>query len=1377
MKVQAIIPLTLAVTLLLVSNVYGQAGRILVNPISQTVEEDVANVVISVIRLGGSTGSVSIDFTTVDGSAVAPGDYFARSGTLTWADGEVGVQTVTIGVVDDAAFELAETFSLTLSNPTGGAVLDTASSAEITIDTSDQDAGLLGFGAAAYSVNENGGTVDVFVTRTSGADGVVSVSYTTLDGTATSAGADADFTASSGVLTWANGDSSIKTISIAIIDDPDFELAETFRISLSDFQGGVAVGLSQTEVTILTSDQVAGQAAFQDAAETVGEDVGTFAVYVTRSGGSDGPVSVDYSAVDVTSTNGLDYVFTPGTLTWDSGDDTTKSIQFSIINDDVYEATTETFRILLQNEAGGISIDPSANEFVMSIAGPNDQNAGVISLFPLTYDVSEEDGSATVLLRRTGGADGPVSVSITTAPFEALEGSDYTATPQVVSWSNGDASVKGYPITLLDDDVFEPAEAFTVRISNPLGGASIFPTNDSATVTIRRSDQQGGVIAISQTIHAVTESVGVVEIRVTRTSPIADGAVSVRYATVDGSAVGSASFLTPGDFVHISGTLSWGNRDNATRSLFIIINDDAEFEELETFTFELTNVEGGATLGTHLATISIELNDLNPGYFAFAPSESPCPDAVCAPLIMESIGSYQLRIRRLGGFNSPVSVSYSYIGISASAPQDFVDNSGTVSWLNGDADDKIVTVDIVDDTIFEEAETFRVVLHSPTPASVPVGIHDNVTFTILPSDVAGGVLGFSSPVFEVFEEDGVAAITVLREGGDDRPATVRYTITPGSATDPEDLTAGPGGVLTWGDQDATSRTISVPLVDDDVFETNEQFTITLSDVTGDASLGVASISVVILESDRKAGILSFSAPQFVYEEDAGIFSLEVTRVNGSDGLVSVDYRALNGSARAGIDYELAPGSLVWTSGETGSKFIQGNIVDDTEFEPIDEAFVALLENPTGGAVFGPLTSTAVIIRGPNDFTAGTLGFADVSVNVNEETGSVALTILRTEGVDGLVTFTYASFPGTATEGIDYLPRNSTLVLPNGADSTTVVFTIVDDPEYERIETFSVQILAATGGASIDPARAMATVFILDDFDRNAGRAVLPCDVLAVSEADGTVRVSVERTGGKDGFVSVVAELVNGTARVGEDVASTHHNGPGSAIFHLNWTDASSDPAVFNISVIDDGIYEVPEVFYIRLRDPQGGLLVDDSQLVEVFIRGPNDVENEIPAALRSATADDSESDWEWAGPLALGIAALLLLLVCLFLALCLMYMRSSREPLPVAVHRHEVVVDPNQPAHKTEVLEVRHTHARHHNPASPPPPRYSEDLYDDEDIYDRDAGGEAYDDAYLDDQAELVDAYDDDFIDDRMYDDDDDEFVDDYIDDAGVIDAYSYPEY
>merc|ERR1711916_228488 len=96
---------------------------------------------------------------------------------------------------------------------------------------------------------------------------------------------------------------------------------------------------------------------------------------------------------------------------------------------------------------------------------------------------------------------------------------------------------------------------------------------------------------------------------------------------------------------------------------------------------------------------------------------------------------------------------------------------------------------------------------------------------------------------------------------------------------------------------------------------------------------------------------------------------------------------------------------------------------------------------------------------------------------------------------------------------------------------------------------------------------------------------------------------------------------------------------------------------------------------------------------------------------------------------------------------------------------------------KTEVLKVRHTHARHHNPASPPPPRYSEDLYDDEDIYDRDAGGEAYDDAYLDDQAELVDAYDDDFIDDRMYDDDDDEFVDDYIDDAGVIDAYSYPEY
>jgi uncharacterized repeat protein (TIGR01451 family) len=66
---------------------------------------------------------VTVDFATADGTAVAPADYPAASGTLTFDPGEM-VQTITIAVVDDAAFEDDETFFVNLSNESGGFLAD-----------------------------------------------------------------------------------------------------------------------------------------------------------------------------------------------------------------------------------------------------------------------------------------------------------------------------------------------------------------------------------------------------------------------------------------------------------------------------------------------------------------------------------------------------------------------------------------------------------------------------------------------------------------------------------------------------------------------------------------------------------------------------------------------------------------------------------------------------------------------------------------------------------------------------------------------------------------------------------------------------------------------------------------------------------------------------------------------------------------------------------------------------------------------------------------------------------------------------------------------------------------------------------------------------
>jgi hypothetical protein len=87
---------------------------------------------IMVTRSGGSSGVASVDYATVDGTAAAGADYPAANGTLTFADGVSGNQTISITITDDNTAEIAEAFTVTLSN-VSGATLGANSSATVNI--------------------------------------------------------------------------------------------------------------------------------------------------------------------------------------------------------------------------------------------------------------------------------------------------------------------------------------------------------------------------------------------------------------------------------------------------------------------------------------------------------------------------------------------------------------------------------------------------------------------------------------------------------------------------------------------------------------------------------------------------------------------------------------------------------------------------------------------------------------------------------------------------------------------------------------------------------------------------------------------------------------------------------------------------------------------------------------------------------------------------------------------------------------------------------------------------------------------------------------------------------------------------------------------
>jgi hypothetical protein len=217
-----------------------------------TVSEDGASATITVRRTGGDDGAVSVDYACSDGTATDGSDYTAASGTLSWADGEDGDKSFTVAIADDADDEGDETVNLSLGNLTGMALLGQLSTATLTINDDDTSpAGSLQFSAPAFTIAEDGGSATITVTRTGGSDGAVSVDYASSDGTATDG---SDYTAASGTLSWADGDSADKSFSLAISDDVVDEADETVNLSLSNPTGSASIGTTATAVLTISDN-------------------------------------------------------------------------------------------------------------------------------------------------------------------------------------------------------------------------------------------------------------------------------------------------------------------------------------------------------------------------------------------------------------------------------------------------------------------------------------------------------------------------------------------------------------------------------------------------------------------------------------------------------------------------------------------------------------------------------------------------------------------------------------------------------------------------------------------------------------------------------------------------------------------------------------------------------------------------------------------------------------------------------------------------------------------------------------------------------------------------------------------------------------------
>jgi Calx-beta domain len=199
---------------------------------------------------------VTVDFATADGTATAPGDYAASSGTLTFAAGETA-KTVTVQVNGDTSVERDETFNLNLANAAGNATIADATGVG-TIVNDDQvitPPSRISINDVTMAEGDAGQSAFQFTVSLDAAQSApVTVDFATADGTAS---APRDYAASSGTLTFAPGETA-KTVTVQVNGDTRKEPNETFNVNLANATGNATIADAQAVGTIVDDDRKHG---------------------------------------------------------------------------------------------------------------------------------------------------------------------------------------------------------------------------------------------------------------------------------------------------------------------------------------------------------------------------------------------------------------------------------------------------------------------------------------------------------------------------------------------------------------------------------------------------------------------------------------------------------------------------------------------------------------------------------------------------------------------------------------------------------------------------------------------------------------------------------------------------------------------------------------------------------------------------------------------------------------------------------------------------------------------------------------------------------------------------------------------------------------
>lgn len=1059
------------------------------------------NLVFTVTASDNVANDLNFNFTVSEAEATFPEDYSLESGSALISSG-ANSATFTIPVVGDNVVEATETFTVALNGLTAGtaplgavATIADNDNASLTIDD--------------VTVSEGDGQFSFNVTLNGQVQDGLTVGYSMTDGTAKGTN---DYNNASGTITFAGSNGEVENIIVPVLDDNIVEPTETFIVHLSSVL--IAVDASDVATGSITNND--GQAILTIADETIDEN-GTTAFTVSVDKAVEGGFTVNYSATNGTAIEGDDFNVSGSSLVFIGDVNESQTFDVSGIEDVIVEGS-ETFTIDLSSGSSLINSSDNATGTII------DNDAAVVTI----EDVIVNEGESAIFTATLNQAVvGGTVITYNLTNNGATKGTDYLEeADRTIVFAGTAGENHTFTIDTQQDAVVEPSEAFTVSLSS---SNALVGVDDVATATIIDNDGTASV-----TLLAVTTNEGDDATFTLSLDKAVQGGVIIGYSTSNGTAIAGE------DYTAGSGSLTFLGNAGETKPISIATIEDQVVEENETFTINLGESHALVDVtASELATIS---ND--DGNATISITSSAFDESGTGTFVVSSDKAVQ------GGY----SINYTFEAITAQAD---VDYDATVIPLNfvGSADESHnITVDGIDDSILEGAETFTIKLSSSSPMVVATG---SATGTINDDDVAVLTIDDVS-----VNENETATFTVTLDNDVEGGFAVNYTFTDGSAIGGTDYSTNAMALNFAGTKNET-KTFSVVVADDAVVENTEDFIVSLScsnaliDATDNATGN-------IVDNDGPATVTI--ADVIVSEGNQAEVILQVNKA--VQGGVTINYSTVDGSAKMNDDY-LSKTGVVNFSGannEQQSIFIDG--VSDVVVENQEDYSINYSTSHT--LVNVPVSSLVTI---NDDDGLATVTVEDISFNENSS-GTFAVSVDK--AVQGGFTLDYTLTDITAIGGTDYHNTPGSIVF-SGADNQIidVVIPAINDDVVETSEGFRINL--STNNDLVDD-RDNATATILDD-----DNSVLLITNQSANE-DGTLTFDITLSQAVDGGTNVTCSFADVTAIGGVDYNNSNQV--------LNFAGTAGETHTLSVPLINDDIVENDETFTVHLSS--SNTLINDN---------------------------------------------------------------------------------------------------------------------------------------------------------------------------------------